>query len=380
MPSKQPQKQPATDLGPLGDLATTSSPSATCAPLGSEDLLSPFNLFNLQGSGGNDFANLLFGAQCESGGSTLGAAALAGTGSAAEDRPYSSVYQSNTQGDAFQVPAGQLTFDAEGLEDSKSRYFSRNAHWPGGASGVTIGRGYDMGGKSAEKIEADMLAAGLSAEDAKAYAGATGLTGDSAKTWLADHNLPQITPDQQKALFNISYQELSADVDRISNNYAKTKFAEAQKNGDTNAKLEDFRVNWDKIPPAMRDLAVDLRFRGDYTAETRKIIQPLLISGDLEGLAAAMKDETLWANVPKDRFDRRAAYLDEAVIKQKEQEQLKVDDPTTSTDNTTQAPVQTPTQTDPPANEPRGGLAGAWDWVKEQAGKLWNAGKGLLGF
>ena len=50
----------------------------------------------------------------------------------------------------LKVPYGQLTFDVEGndIEDSSKaghRYFSRVVHWPGGASGVTIGRGYDFG-------------------------------------------------------------------------------------------------------------------------------------------------------------------------------------------------------------------------------------------
>ena len=50
--------------------------------------------------------------------------------------------------DAFTVPFGQITFDAEGQEQ-RGKYFSRSPHVPGPASGITIGRGYDLGSRSA---------------------------------------------------------------------------------------------------------------------------------------------------------------------------------------------------------------------------------------
>src|SRR5690606_34158303 len=47
-------------------------------------------------------------------------------------------------GDCLTMSQGQVTFDAEGNDIPGNAYFSRVLHWPGGASGVTIGRGYDM--------------------------------------------------------------------------------------------------------------------------------------------------------------------------------------------------------------------------------------------
>lgn len=44
------------------------------------------------------------------------------------------------------VKEGQVTFNAEGNDIQHSIFFSRHIHWPGGKSGVTLGRGYDMGG------------------------------------------------------------------------------------------------------------------------------------------------------------------------------------------------------------------------------------------
>lgn len=77
------------------------------------------------------------------------------------------------------VPKGQLTFDAEGNDNNDSPYFSRHIHWPGGVSGVTIGRGYDLGQQNDPSLDFDSIqlsqplnswlveSKGLSGSDAK---------------------------------------------------------------------------------------------------------------------------------------------------------------------------------------------------------------------
>ena len=42
-------------------------------------------------------------------------------------------------------------------------------------------------------------------------------------------------------------------------------------------------------------------------------MQPLAARNDLAGLAQVMKQRTNWPNVPKDRFERRVAFLDKAL-------------------------------------------------------------------
>ena len=220
--------------------------------------------------------------------------------------PYTDTYGKGNTDARLQVDHGQLTFDAEGTEGGT--YHTRTAHWPGGVSGVTIGRGYDLGQHSKKDIEADMTTAGVSASDAAKFSPAAGRTGTAARDWLATNktSLPEISLDQQKALFDIVYGRLAGDVERISGNYAKTV---SERDG---GKREDYEVNWETLHPAIRDLVVDLRYRGDYTPATRKYVQPLIIANDLQGLATCMADRTLWSGVPKDRFDRRAAYMREA--------------------------------------------------------------------
>jgi hypothetical protein len=67
-------------------------------------------------------------------------------------------------------------------------------------------------------------------------------------------------------------------------------------------------VDWDRLHPAIKDLVIDLRYRGDYTDRTRKVVQPHIVSNDLNALAPAFADRENWPNVPEDRFRRRAEY------------------------------------------------------------------------
>ena len=118
--------------------------------------------------------------------------------------------------DYFTVPLGQLTFDAEGQEQ-RNRYFSRSPHVPGPASGITIGRGYDLGLRSASEIIADLTAAGIDRAVAERFGEGRGYKGQKARNFIKQLQLDQIeiTPRQQHALFLITYKELEGDVIRI---------------------------------------------------------------------------------------------------------------------------------------------------------------------
>lgn len=205
--------------------------------------------------------------------------------------------------DPFTVDRGQLTFDAEGMEGG--RYHSRKAHWPGGVSGVTIGRGYDMGQRGRSSILEHMEQSGISEKDAEAFAKSAGMKGKTAKNFISNNELAEISPDQQKALFDIVYGEMASDVERISGNYARSA-------GRAKDNPEDFEVDWENLDPRLRDIAVDLRYRGDYTPTTRRKVQPLLIANDVKGMRALMADRKYWKNVPQDRFQRRLLSLGES--------------------------------------------------------------------
>lgn len=194
------------------------------------------------------------------------------------------------------VPFGQATFNAEGTE-ALGRFFSRRIHWPGGASGVTIGRGYDMGGRTPSQVERELTQAGMQLEDAQWLANAAGLRGTAARTFFERERAssPLLPLQVQQSLFvGVTTPETIADIERI---FAKE---------DTVARYG--AVSWDALPKPVQEIVFDLRYRGDYTPRTREFIQPLLVSHDWEGLYGVMTDTDRWRdlNVPQGRIDARA--------------------------------------------------------------------------
>ena len=64
---------------------------------------------------------------------------------------------------------------------------------------------------------------------------------------------------------------------------------------------------------AVRDLMVDLKFQGDYTPDSRKLVQALLARNDLKQLAAVIGDKAKWSSVPPDQFNPRKVFMTKAV-------------------------------------------------------------------
>ena len=205
--------------------------------------------------------------------------------------------------DALAPSTGLLTWGAEGTEGG--RFHSRVLQFPPRASGLTLGRGYDMKERTSASIAADLVAAGVDQVNATLLGKASGLTGKARNDFVTKNKLDdfEITQEAQVALFDRVFAEQKADVVRIASKadveetYGKTDFT--------------------TLDPAILDLFVDLKFRGDYTGATRKALQRYAATNDLEGLAAAVDDDTLFAKVPSDRFDRRVQYLKDAVAARK---------------------------------------------------------------
>ncbi len=195
--------------------------------------------------------------------------------------------------DLFKVKQGQLTFDAEGQEGGP--FHSRKPHVPGATSGVTIGRGYDLKERTKAGVVKDLVAAGLAEAEAKKYADGVGKVGNEAKTFIAQSNLVEITPRQQKRLFEIVYAEMEKDVRRICD-----KKDVVAKYGAT---------DWTGLHPKIKDLLIDLRYRGDYTSSSREFLQSLVVKNDLPAFGAEIAKVSNWTSVPPDRFQRRVDYL-----------------------------------------------------------------------
>lgn len=191
---------------------------------------------------------------------------------------------------------GVVTWEAEGTEGG--RYHSRKFHVPSSVSGLTIGRGYDMKTKSASTISVDLIGAGIKAKEVAAIKLAAGLSGNAARQFIIDNDLLdfQVTPEAQKKLFKVSYDAESDQVKRICKK--------------SDVVIAYGKTDWDKLNSAIKDITIDLKFRGDYTGTSRKIIQKSIADNNLSAFKKHLKDKKNWKNVPKDRFDRRNTFLD----------------------------------------------------------------------
>jgi len=200
----------------------------------------------------------------------------------------------------LQVRFGQATFNAEGTE-SPGRYFSRTISWPGGAmSGVTIGRGYDMGQRSQTQVVRELLLAGVSQPEALILSQAAGLRGSHAESYVSRNVSfsPVLSLEAQHRLFEeVTTDETIRDIKRI---FAKP---------DTVAAYG--AVDWDTLPLSAQELVFDLRYRGDYTPATRQRLQPILANQEWHKLPELMNDSTYWSRlgVPQARIQERAAIV-----------------------------------------------------------------------
>lgn len=118
------------------------------------------------------------------------------------------------RGGCLSVRQGQLTFDAEGVDYitavepfRQRRYpnFSRILHWPSTAfSGVTLGRGYDMGSRSMGEIFTTLRQAGIEEYKAVICSKAAKIKGHEAERFVKVYGplVGEITHQQQIRLLN----------------------------------------------------------------------------------------------------------------------------------------------------------------------------------
>lgn len=78
---------------------------------------------------------------------------------------------------------------------------SERLHWPGGASGVTLGPGYDLRHRSAPEIVRDLTAIGVPQATADQIARGAGLSGTAARDFAAaNRTLVMLSPGKERAL------------------------------------------------------------------------------------------------------------------------------------------------------------------------------------
>lgn len=204
--------------------------------------------------------------------------------------------KSFTDVQALNIPKeGILTFMSEGSEGGL--YQTRYPHVPDKDSGLTIGRGYDLKTKTKTEIFTDFIHAGISEGHAKKFIGAghINIKGKTAKEYIKDNEIEDfsLTPIQQLRLFNISFSKEKRNVKRI---LSYKRMGE---------------LNLDKVHPAIKEILVDLKFRGDFTKEMQQLLQKSIADNNLEEFAKFIQNKNNWKKVPKDRFEKRSKYMEE---------------------------------------------------------------------
>lgn len=151
------------------------------------------------------------------------------------------------------VERGQFTYDSEGNDSGP--WNSRVLHWPAGASGVTIGRGYDLKHRTPAQVTRDLIDVGVSREQAERIASGAGLTSNRAREFVRDNRdaVGEITTSQQIRLFNKVYSTYEQTARRVY---------------ERNASSEEGYVSWDNLDPDVRDIVTDMVYHGAAYRDT----------------------------------------------------------------------------------------------------------------
>ncbi|MBP2170259.1 hypothetical protein J2125_003451 [Erwinia toletana] len=166
---------------------------------------------------------------------------------------------------SLHVSEGQVTFDAEGLDyitavepfrqPHSTPQFSRILQSPPtSSSGVTLGRGYDMGGRSAGEIFSTVRLAGIEEYKAVICSKAEYLKGHQAGAFVKAYSplVGEITHQQQIKLFEISYKEKR---DYVRDVYIRQS-----------GHIKD-PVKWEFIDIAVKNVFVDILYQGSRTTK-----------------------------------------------------------------------------------------------------------------
>jgi hypothetical protein len=213
---------------------------------------------------------------------------------------------------ALEVVRGQLTTLGEGNDAQTS-----HIHWPNtAASGVTLGKGYDIGSRTAAQVIADLTAAGMSEAQARQISAGAGLTGQAAGDFVARNSasIGVIAIDVQRRLLAsmlVAYTARARDV-------ATNPEADAQ---NTNARGREVRAGadpgtfrmtpeqWDALHPAMVEFLTDLIYQGGYYRYDRvaRVNAALLANqgnhlAQFRAVAALFQGETAGENSYMDNY------------------------------------------------------------------------------
>ena len=107
---------------------------------------------------------------------------------------------------------------------------STKPHHPTPTSGVTIGLGYDMKGKTADQIKNTLMDVGVAEDVAMSLSQAAGLSGEEATAFTKANKKLQLTDEQQNKLFTKVFADsiIQTEKDLVDMGYDPSKLSEAE--------------------------------------------------------------------------------------------------------------------------------------------------------
>jgi Bacterial toxin homologue of phage lysozyme, C-term len=173
--------------------------------------------------------------------------------------------------DALVLKPYEMTVLGEGADGA-----TKFIEWPNtAASGVTLGKGYDIGSRSAKQVIEELTAAGMSKSQAEKISKGVGLKGQAAGNWVAANkkSVGEIALDVQYRLLDLVMPKFKAEAKSVGTN---TKAEKDEKGNPTNAagreKQDGVKAGtyvmskdqWDGLHPAMVEFITDLKYQGGY--------------------------------------------------------------------------------------------------------------------
>lgn len=211
--------------------------------------------------------------------------------------------------ETLSIKPGELTTTGEG-SDAATKYI----HWPGtDASGVTLGKGYDIGSRTEADVVTELTAAGMGNDQATKISKGAGKKGAAAQTFVTENkdDIGEIATDVQYALLATMLEDYEAKAKSMATNTVaaadnSNAAAREVKDGVAAGTYVMTEAQWTGLHPAMIELLTDLKYQGGYYAFDRVAqINKVLIENDGNHLEQFKAVAALF-----DKGDETQSYMD----------------------------------------------------------------------
>ncbi len=209
----------------------------------------------------------------------------------------------------LELQRGELTTKGEG-DDAATQYIHRPQT---ASSGVTLGKGYDIGSRTEAAVVTELTAAGMPLDQATKISKGAGLTGAEADTFITNNkdDIGVIPSDVQYALLATmleSYQALAKDAatNTVADGNNVNAASREAKDGVAAGTYVMTEEQWTGLHPAMIELLTDLRYQGGYYGYDRIAkVNAALITNDGNQLEQFKAVAALF-----DKGEETSSYMD----------------------------------------------------------------------